>query len=244
MTLSEGIEMGKIRFPFIFFVLLSWVILILPGNAQDFELVGGDTINRIDTSGKKQGLWKYWDNNLSLALVCNYKDDVPVGKQTYSQKNKTILELEPLKSKKEISWKYYGGGKLVQGRLKKGKRNFEFVNIKGKKLTRTEISILTDLMELDASFVGGFYELFRYFKAHIKYPRTPEQAKLEGIVEISFVVKEDGKIGEVRLLSGFDVECNEATLECVKSMPRWRPATKIGYAFESMVKVPVQFKPQ
>ena len=210
--------------------------------AQTYELAGADTINRTDTLGKKQGLWKYWDNNLSLSLVCNYKEDKPVGKQTYYQKNKTILELEPLKGKNEIAWKYYGSGKLVQGRLRKGKRKFEFVNVKGEKLSRQEITILTELMELDASYQGGFYELFHYFKAHIKYPRTAEQAQKEGIVEITFVVKENGEIGEVRLLSGFDVECNEATLECVRSMPSWRPATKMGYSFESLVKVPVQFK--
>jgi TonB family protein len=97
-------------------------------------------------------------------------------------------------------------------------------------------------MEHDAAFRGGYYELFRYFKDHIKYPKTSEQAKKEGIVEVTFVVKENGEIGDVRLISGFDVECNEATLECVKTMPRWRPAVKMGYAFESMVKVPVQFK--
>jgi TonB family protein len=210
---------------------------------QSYELVGGDTINRIDTAGKKQGLWKYWDNNLALALVCHYENDSPVGKQTYYQKNKTVLELEPVKGKSELSWRYFGSGKLVQGKLRKNKKGkFEFVNVKGEKLKTQEIRILTDLMELDASFQGGYYELFRYFKAHIKYPRTPEQLKKEGIVEISFQIKEDGKIGDVRLLSGFDVECNEATLECVKSMPRWRPATKMGYSFESLVKVPVQFK--
>lgn len=211
--------------------------------AQSFEVVNGDTINRIDSSGKKQGLWKYWDNNLALILVCHYDDDVPVGKQSYYQKNKTILEIEPIKGKPEITWRYFGSGKLVQGKLKKNRKGkFEFVNVKGAKLKTHEIRILTDLMELDASFQGGYYELFRYFKAHIKYPRTPEQAKKEGIVEVSFQIKENGEIGEVRLLSGFDIECNEATLECVKSMPRWRPATKMGYAFETMVKVPVQFK--
>jgi len=211
-------------------------------SAQTYELAGGDTINRTDTSGKKQGIWKYWDNNLSLALVCYYKEDNPVGKQTYYQKNKTIMELEALKGKSEIAWKYFGSGKLVQGRLRKGKRKFEFVNVKGKKLSRKEILILTDLMELDASYIGGFYELFSYFKAHIKYPKAPDEPYREGITEVSFVVKENGEIGEVRLISGFDIDCNEATLECVRSMPRWRPAIKMGYAFESMVKVPVQFK--
>jgi TonB family protein len=229
-----------------YFLFLPFIALIMccsgPLYGQTFEVVNGDTINRTDTSGRKQGLWKYWDNNLSLVLSCFYDDDKPVGKQTYYQKNKTILELEPSRGKKEVTWKYYGGGKVVQGVLRKGKKRFEFVNVKGERLKSSEIQILTELMEHDAAFRGGYYELFRYFKDHIKYPKTSEQAKKEGIVEVTFVVKENGEIGDVRLISGFDVECNEATLECVKTMPRWRPAVKMGYAFESMVKVPVQFK--
>jgi TonB family protein len=226
------------------FLTICLIFGFQPGRlqAQTFEVVNGDTINRTDTAGRKQGLWKYWDNNLSLVLSCFYDDDKPVGKQTYYQKNKTILELEPARNKKEVTWKYYGGGKVVQGILRKGKKKFEFVNVKGERLKSSEIQILTELMEHDAAYRGGYYELFRYFKDHIKYPKSPEQAKKEGIVEVTFVVKENGEIGDVRLISGFDVECNEATLECVKSMPKWRPAVKMGYAFESMVKVPVQFK--
>jgi len=213
------------------------------GSLRYFEIFHGDTINRIDSLNRMQGLWKFWDNNLSLLLDCHYEDDKPVGKQTYYQKNRTILELEPHPTKNELIWKYYGSGKLVQGKLRKKSDNFEFVNVEGKKLSKNEISILTDLMELDPTFQGGYFELFRYIRGKVKYPRTPEQEKKGGIVEVTFKVKENGTIDDVRLVSGFDIECNEATLECIKSMPRWRPAIKLGYAFESMVKVPVQFKP-
>ena len=215
----------------------------MAAQAQSFEVVNNDTINRVDTAGRKQGLWKYWDNNLSLALSCYYKDDSPVGKLVYYQKNRTIFELEPRKGKGELSWRYYGSGKPVTGKLRRGKNNkFEFLNVKGKGLTRKEIQILVELLELDASYVGGYYELFRYFKDHIKFPKAAKEAGKEGVVEVSFWVKEDGTIQDVRLISGFDIDCNEAALECVKSMPRWRPATKIGYSFDSQVKVPVQFK--
>ena len=225
---------------FVHFLLL-W-LLSTSVEAQSFEVVNNDTINRIDTAGLKQGKWKYWDNNLSLALTCYYKDNQPVGKQTYYQKNHPLLELEPHKTKKEITWKYYGSGKAVTGKLRQGKRKFEFVNVKGKKLKKAEIQILTEILEQDASFVGGYYELFRYFKDNIHYPKSSQQAGKEGIVEVTFLVKESGEIDEVRLVSGFDVDCNEAALTCVRTMPRWRPATKMGYTFESKVKVPVQFK--
>ncbi len=224
-------------------LLLPFGLFAQPGHWKYYELFHGDTVNRIDSSDRMQGLWKFWDNNLSLTLECHYEDDVPVGKQTYFQKNKTILELEPLSKKKEVAWRYFGSGQLVQGRLRKKSGKFEFVNVEGRKLSRKEISILTDLLEMDATYQGGYYELFRYFREKIRYPRTPEQQKKGGIVEITFKVKENGMIDDVRLVSGFDIECNEATLECVKTMPRWRPAIKMGYAFESMVKVPVQFKP-
>ena len=222
-------------------ILLLW-LGCFQAFAQRFEVVNNDTINRIDTSGKKQGMWKYWDNNLALTLTCYYKDDQPVGRQTYYQKNHPLLELEPHKTKKEVTWKYYGSGKAVTGKLRKGKRKFEFLNVKGKKLKKGEVQILTEILEQDASYVGGYYELFRYFRDNIHYPKASLQSGKEGIVEVTFLVKETGEIDEVRLVSGFDVDCNEAALTCVRTMPRWRPATKMGYAFESKVKVPVQFK--
>ena len=225
------------------FFLLPAAVFAQPGHWKYFEVFNGDTVNRIDSSNRMQGLWKFWDNNLSLVLECQYENDAPVGKQVYYRKNKTILELEPLSKKKEIAWRYYGSGQLVQGRIRKKKGSFEFVNVEGKKLSKKETGILTELLELDATYQGGYYELFRYFRQTIHYPRTPEQQKKGGVVEITFKVKENGTIEDVRLVSGFDIECNEATLECVKNMPRWRPAIKMGYAFESMVKVPVQFKP-
>jgi TonB family protein len=222
---------------------LAFCLQAQPGHWKYFEIFNGDTINCIDSSNRMQGLWKFWDNNLSLQFECHYENDQPVGKQQYFQKNRTILELEPHPTRNEIIWKYYGSGKLVKGKLHKKSGKFEFVNVEGKKLSRNEISILTDLMELDPTYQGGYYELFRYIREKIKYPRTPEQEKKGGIVEVTFKVMENGLIEDVRLVSGFDIECNEATLECIKSMPRWRPAVKLGYAFECMVKVPVQFKP-
>lgn len=224
-------------------ILLPSGLFAQAGQWKYFEVFNGDTINRVDSSNRMQGLWKFWDNNLSLVFECNYEDDKPVGKQTYFYKNKTIMELEPHPKKEELAWRYFGSGQLVQGKLRKKSGKFEFINVEGKKLSRKEITILTDLLELDATYKGGYYELFRYFRETIKYPRTPEQQKKGGVVEITFKVKENGLIDDVRMISGFDIECNEATIECVKNMPRWRPAIKMGYAFESMVKVPVQFKP-
>jgi len=53
---------------FLKFRLFIVILLLVCGSrtavSQSFEVVGVDTINRIDTAGKKQGLWKYWDNNL------------------------------------------------------------------------------------------------------------------------------------------------------------------------------------
>lgn len=225
-----------------YFVVFFFLIFSANLFAQEFEVVNGDTINRVDSLGHKQGLWKFWDNQMSLALVCYYRDDVPVGKMTYFRKNRTLLELEQQKKKPEMVWKYYGGGKPVIGKLNRGTKKFEFVNSKGKKLSKKEIQILTELLELDAAFVGGYYELFQYFKDHIQFPAAAKQARKEGVVEVTFWVRENGLVDDVRLISGFDVDCNEAALECVKSMPRWRPATKMGYAFETQVKVPVRFK--
>lgn len=207
-----------------------------------YELHNGDTINRIDTNNNRQGLWRIWDNNLALVMTCHYVNNAPVGKLTYFSKGKTLLEIEPSKFQEELGWKYYGKAKPVTGKVRRGKRKVEFINAKGKKMNKKEMAIFLPLLDTEASFVGGYFELFKYFKDNLKYPAKAKEQKKQGIVNVSFTVGETGEISNVTLISGFDDECNLRALEVVKNMPRWRAATKFGYPIASQQMVPIRFK--
>lgn len=207
-----------------------------------YEVYNGDTINRIDSNNHRQGLWKTWDNNLALVMTCHYKDNAPVGKITYFQKGKTLLEIEPSRFQEELGWRYYGKAKPITGKVRRGKRKVEFLNAKGKKMNRKELKIFLPLLDTEASYVGGYFELFKYFKDNLKYPAKAREQKKQGIVNVSFTVEDTGEISHVTLVSGFDDECNQRALEIVKNMPRWRAATKLGYPIASQQMVPIRFK--
>ena len=46
---------------------------------QTFQVFKGDTINRIDAKGQKQGLWRKYYSTDSLFSEGKYKDNIPVG---------------------------------------------------------------------------------------------------------------------------------------------------------------------
>ena len=69
------------------FVLFS-IFLTLHGEAQTYKVFKGDTINRVDAKGQKQGLWKKYYSNDTLFSKGIYKDGKHTGTfLTFYKKN-------------------------------------------------------------------------------------------------------------------------------------------------------------
>lgn len=73
-------------------------------------------------------------------------------------------------------------------------------------------------------------------KAHLRYPDAEKEAGIRGRTLVAFTIAANGAATDVAIQrssgsSGLDAEA----LRCVKSMPRWKPATihgkKIAYRF-------------
>lgn len=59
-------------------LLISAFLMALPAQTP---------INQVNSKGKKEGLWKKYDDKGNLLYVGNFKNDVPVGEFTYYHKN-------------------------------------------------------------------------------------------------------------------------------------------------------------
>jgi len=66
--------------------IIPIILVIILGceavQAQSYKVFKGDTINRVDSKGKKQGVWKRYYENDQLFSVANFKDDVALGTTT------------------------------------------------------------------------------------------------------------------------------------------------------------------
>ncbi|AWO00472.1 hypothetical protein DLD77_01490 [Chitinophaga alhagiae] len=99
--------------------------------------------------------------------------------------------------------------------------------------------------ELMPSFAGGEAALARYLSSNLRYPAAARNGKIQGNVLASFVVKEDGSVDRVMVISqqlGGGLE--EEAMRVIKKMPKWEPAMDKGKAVPAEVQVPIAFRLQ
>ena len=81
--------------------------------------------------------------------------------------------------------------------------------------------------------------LLREVKAD--YTEDARRANIEGDVILEIVVRRDGSVSDVRLLSGLSRGLNERAIAAVRQW-RFAPATRLGQAVDVVVEVAVEFK--
>lgn len=104
----------------------------------------------------------------------------------------------------------------------------------------TEPQIFTIVEEMP-SFPGGEAELFKYLNKNVKYPQMAQDAGITGVVYLTFVVDENGKVKDPKVLRGIGGGCDEEAIRVVKSMPAWEPGKQRGKAVRVQYNLPIRF---
>lgn len=90
---------------------------------------------------------------------------------------------------------------------------------------------------------GGSMESFiKYFQENMKYPALAKEKGIEGMVAVSFIVREDGSVDEVAILRGIGGGCDEEAHRMVKESGTWTPGKLEGKAVAVQMRLPIQFK--
>lgn len=90
-------------------------------------------------------------------------------------------------------------------------------------------------------FPGGADALKKYISDHTKYPQIAKENGIEGIVEVGFIVMEDGKLNEIKVIRLVDPDLENEAIRVVSGMPVWIPAEKDGSPISAPAKVDVPF---
>jgi protein TonB len=96
-----------------------------------------------------------------------------------------------------------------------------------------------DEMAAPPGGMGGFTE---YMIKNLSYPTAAKEAKVQGMVVVSFVVNAEGKVGSVEVLRGIGKGCDEEAVRVISNSGTWTPAKIGGKAVASKMTLPVQFK--
>ena len=91
-------------------------------------------------------------------------------------------------------------------------------------------------------FPGGMGEAMRFLAKNIKYPVESQKAKIEGRVIVQFVVKENGKVADIKVMRGVSPELDAEAMRVVGLMPDWIPGKQRGKAVPVKYTMPIMFR--
>ncbi len=85
----------------------------------------------------------------------------------------------------------------------------------------------------------------KHIATEVKYPETAREAEKQGTVYVSFVIKSDGSIADVKVLRGVKdaPEIDAEAVRAVKTLGNfeWIPGTQRGKAVSVAYNLPVRF---
>jgi len=96
--------------------------------------------------------------------------------------------------------------------------------------------------EVNASFPGGEAALAQFLKDHIKYPPKAAKKKIQGRVEVAFLVDKSGKVHDVKVVESVDKDLDKEALRVCRLLPDFIPAAVNGEPVEVLFKLPIRFK--
>ncbi len=100
------------------------------------------------------------------------------------------------------------------------------------------------ILEDKPEFPGGEQELIRYISSHVRYPVICQENGIQGMVSVSFVIDEKGKVTNVKALRAPDAYLEREAIRVVSSMPNWKPGKQRGRPVKVSYNVPVRFRLQ
>ena len=102
-------------------------------------------------------------------------------------------------------------------------------------------SYLYNQLEIQARYEGGMENLYKYIGSKLKYPVKARRQGLQGSVYIEFVVDKDGNTTDVKVLKGFNRECDEQALRLVESADNFIPGKFKGVTTKQRMVLPITF---
>lgn len=92
-----------------------------------------------------------------------------------------------------------------------------------------------------AQYPGGAEAMAEYISANMKYPAQSIAHGIEGVVDLSFLVKVDGSLDNITVVRLIDPDLEAEAVRLAKGMPAWIPAKAGGVPVESEASAAIMF---
>lgn len=103
-------------------------------------------------------------------------------------------------------------------------------------------SVVFQVVEEMPDFPGGMKALMEYLSKNVKYPVEAQTKGIQGRVIVSFIVKKDGSISDIKIVRSVDPYLDKEAERVIAAMPAWKPGKQRGQAVNVRFTVPVAFR--
>lgn len=107
--------------------------------------------------------------------------------------------------------------------------------------------VYTEVFEFDfvdekPQFPGGCASLVQFINATRQYPEEAYQEGVEGRVTCSFIVLQDGKLSNIKVIRGVEPSLNQEAVRIISLMPEWCPGKIHDHAVPVRVVYSIPFR--
>ena len=97
-------------------------------------------------------------------------------------------------------------------------------------------------VEVKPTFNGGDADAFvKYVQQNLKYPQRAIENEEQGRVTVNFVVDQNGKIQNAKVVKGVSELLDAEALRVINNAPDWTPAKQGGKNVPVTYSIPVVF---
>lgn len=100
----------------------------------------------------------------------------------------------------------------------------------------------TDVVEEMPRFPGGIGALMKWLDARIEYRPGFVRDKLQGNMEVTFIVMTDGSVGDIKVTKSINPNLDRMVTEILKEMPQWEAGKSKGRLTAVQIKLPIEFR--
>ena len=105
-----------------------------------------------------------------------------------------------------------------------------------------EDKVYEDIVDVRPTFPGDDEKLMEWLSHNIQYPLNAYNSHIEGRVIVQFLVKEDGSVGDAKIVRSVFTALDEEALRVVRTLPKFNPAILNGKTVEYWFTIPVVFR--
>jgi len=91
------------------------------------------------------------------------------------------------------------------------------------------------------AYPGGIQKFYTFLGQNIKYPAEALDKKVQGNVNLIFIIEKDGSVTNIKVDKGLGSGTDEEAVRVLKLSKKWNPGVKDGKPVRTLYKIPIKF---